>query len=234
MRVNSQLLLGGRQIRSDEEMLSLYRRRLVTLGFSATAMFYRSAQQHEDKLRCIGQVLQSAAARGDVIIDAGCGYGELLNYLPGCRYVGIDLCDEMILEARRRHPGRSFRKVDLREVEARAYDWVVLAGVVNSVVDPESLVRSGWEACRKGMLVDVVDSGRVPAEYMELNRFAIDDVLARLHSWGARSASVVSRKSIWDLVLALRGVSGHDPCRSEIKLRLPTPAISDRDLRRVP
>src|SRR4051812_36766460 len=43
---------------------------------------------------------------GKRILDIGCGTGELLRYLPGAEYVGIDLSEPYILHARKRHGSR--------------------------------------------------------------------------------------------------------------------------------
>jgi SAM-dependent methyltransferase len=54
--------------------------------------------------------------KGKTVHDAGCGYGDLLTYLKKADigpYVGTDLMEPSIEEAKKRHPGHEFLCVDL-------------------------------------------------------------------------------------------------------------------------
>ena len=66
--------------------------------------------------------------RGDVC-DLGCGPGQTTAYLHGCgtQVCGLDLSEELLREARRRHPGVAFEQGDMLAL-MRADDS--LAGVV--------------------------------------------------------------------------------------------------------
>ena len=73
------------------------------------------------------------------VLDAGCGYGRLLEIMPSSwkgYYLGVDLCPEFIDLARRRHPGREFMVADLRDLSAvrRRFDWAVLVSIKYTLI----------------------------------------------------------------------------------------------------
>jgi SAM-dependent methyltransferase len=67
----------------------------------------------------------------DSVLDAGCGYGRLLDLLPatwGGKYLGLDISPDLIAEARKRYAGAQFRVADLRDLSFLAdhsYDVAV-------------------------------------------------------------------------------------------------------------
>ncbi len=48
------------------------------------------------------------AKPGEKILDLGCGNGRFSQYLEKADYVGVDFSEEMISEAKKRFPGKSF------------------------------------------------------------------------------------------------------------------------------
>ena len=50
---------------------------------------------------------------GDSVLDLACGDGGLADFLPGCRYLGVDASPEMVEAGRRR--GRELHLADLNE-----------------------------------------------------------------------------------------------------------------------
>lgn len=80
------------------------------------------------------------AKAGDVLLDIGCGTGELLPFLPdGIDYHGFDLSPAYIDAARKRYPGRgTFECMDIadyRPTEGRAADIVLSIGVLHHLDD---------------------------------------------------------------------------------------------------
>jgi len=79
------------------------------------------------------------------IDDYGCGYGALLDRLarerPKADYLGLDLSEPMIAQARRRHPGEAAR-FHLGARSPRVADFAVASGIFNVRLkwDP-----AGWE-----------------------------------------------------------------------------------------
>jgi len=72
------------------------------------------------------------------ILDVGCGTADLFAYLqnemPGIRYTGVDLLEEIVAEARRRHPGAEVLQGDVFKENVfppRSFDVVFCSGVFN-------------------------------------------------------------------------------------------------------
>ena len=72
------------------------------------------------------------------LLDVGCGTGDLLAFLAernvSADYLGVDLIDKMITEARNRHPDATFECLNPFEPDAlagRAFDVVFASGVFN-------------------------------------------------------------------------------------------------------
>ena len=71
----------------------------------------------------------------DSLLDAGCGYGRLLDMLPQDwhgAYLGVDLSPGFIKVAAQTYPTREFRVADLRYAIAgisKKFDWAVGIGL---------------------------------------------------------------------------------------------------------
>jgi len=69
------------------------------------------------------------------LIDLGCGYGALLDYLKSAgdpvEYRGLDLSEAMILEAQKLHPDEPESMFELGITTDRRADHVVASGIFN-------------------------------------------------------------------------------------------------------
>lgn len=86
-------------------------------------------------------------SEGCVLLDIGCGTGELLEYLPAhIRYTGVDINPHYIELARKKYGSRGrFEHIDVSDIDRLAlpqgsFDVVVLYGVLHHLNDEE--VRS--------------------------------------------------------------------------------------------
>ncbi len=102
----------------------------------------------------------------DSILDVGCGIGDLSSLFGEYEnYVGIDRMPEMIRQARKRHPARTFHELDLAEV-GEEFDWVLASEILNQRTyrNYESLmhlIEMMWRLCRKGLAFNVHVAGGV-------------------------------------------------------------------------
>jgi len=158
-------------VTSSRELIDVYKQRLFRYGFSAQTLLYRTEDQHAAKLRAAGDALAGHVREGESLLDVGCGFGKLLEfYAPRGPYLGIDLVEEFVLEARRRFPDGIFLVGDVVD-SARRADWISLVGVLSSVPDPERLLRHCLQRVGRGAVFDVTVARRLPPSFKLLNRF---------------------------------------------------------------
>lgn len=80
-------------------------------------------------------IIRNHLTAGVSVLDAGCGYGALLDCLEEVklevRYTGVDISPDLIDLARERYPGRAFQVADLRKLPFSdgAFDWAVCRSV---------------------------------------------------------------------------------------------------------
>lgn len=80
---------------------------------------------------------------GKSILDVGCGVGDLLGHLKtrqiDCQYHGVDLLEEMTMQARKRYPTGRFETLDIfadpAPLPAEAFDVVFASGTFNLHLD---------------------------------------------------------------------------------------------------
>lgn len=77
------------------------------------------------------KILSHLTRANDSILDAGCGYGRLLDLMPRSwqgSYLGVDLSPDFISLAKQLHPKHSFIEMDLTQsplYSSQTYDWAV-------------------------------------------------------------------------------------------------------------
>ena len=148
--------------------ISRYDQRLSELGPTVQALGWRDRPQQDLRFRVLADI---DSLVGKSVLDVGCGYGDLLDYLvargerPG--YVGVDINSRLLDIARKRHPGVRFEQRDiLLDVPSERFDYVVESGVLNhKSKDNETFARDLLTAmyglCARGvaanMMGDYVD-----------------------------------------------------------------------------
>jgi SAM-dependent methyltransferase len=80
------------------------------------------------------------ARPGDRVLDAGCGPGSMLPYLPGVGYTGVDSNGRYIDVARTRYPGARFVRGRIGEhiADGESFDLVIAAGLLHHLNDTEA------------------------------------------------------------------------------------------------
>ncbi len=98
-----------------------------------------------------------------VVVDAGCGFGDLCLYMVETgkvpkRYIGIDLLDFMVKEARRRTKERVLRRDILKDPLPQA-DWYFVSGSFNLLTRFETVlaVKRCLDASGRGIVFNLLE-----------------------------------------------------------------------------
>ena len=79
---------------------------------------------------------------GLIILEIGCGHGDLLSGLKPSLGVGIDFSGEMVRYASRRHPELTFIQADVHEIELnQKFDAIILSDLVNDLWDVQRVLE---------------------------------------------------------------------------------------------
>lgn len=108
------------------------------------------------------------------ILDIGCGYGAFYEYLSSCyagevEYTGIDLCENMIKEAKKQHPHAKFIIGDFMDYDfgEEVFDYVICNGIFTQKLSASSLemheylkqaLQRMFNLCQKGFVFNIMSS----------------------------------------------------------------------------
>lgn len=106
----------------------------------------------------------------DRILDIGCGPGNMLPFLPECKYLGFDANESYINSARERYQHRGefvCQRVSHHTVQQfGAFDIVLALGLVHHLDDSEAqdLFRLGYTALKPGGRMITNDGCYIPGQ----------------------------------------------------------------------
>lgn len=155
---------------AEAETVRFYEDNVRRFGYGCRSLgFGRRASQE----RRFEAILGLGAFDGRSLLDAGCGFGDLLVFLRmrgiRPRYTGLDVCPPMIEHCRRRFPERanSFSVGDVLSFRpAGRFDFVVASGIFGYKAPGaceriEPTLRHLYSLCSHGLVVNFL-SNRAP------------------------------------------------------------------------
>lgn len=197
------LFLRGKAVENHDQLCEMYREEVKLHGFTHSSMFYSTPEQHIIKLSSLARLVSiSLSEQGaEELVDIGCGYGELLNYLKvpqSVAYTGLDISPEMISAARLAHPWARFVLVN-QNIQSFLckQGCICMCGVLNSTPDPYELLESTLSGSTKTVIFDVVIEGRLPPSFSDLNRFRDQDITNFIESNGYHISSRLDAGHCW-------------------------------------
>lgn len=150
----------------QQRIIERYNERLTNLGETAQALGWRDGSQQHLRFRVLAEITDLS---GCSIMDIGCGFGDLLDYVTaagatGVRYTGTDLNPALIDVARKRHAGASFHATtDLSQFGNDSQDYVFLSGLFNFKIEDNTgfmhdTVRESFRIAKCGVAFNLLGS----------------------------------------------------------------------------
>ena len=159
------------------------------------------------------------AAKGFSVNDLGCGYGALLDYLADHNptYLGIDISEEMIRAAVRRHTGRTDARFVVAAQPPEMADFGIASGIFNvrlGRTDVEwygylratldALDATSWRGFAFNCLTSYSDDDRKrgylyyadPCRLFDLCKRCYSRHVALLHDYGLYEFTILVKKAI--------------------------------------
>jgi ubiquinone/menaquinone biosynthesis C-methylase UbiE len=93
-----------------------------------------------------------ADTRDPLVLDVGCGYGEMLADLRGCRRIGVDVNLRALTEAAGRAPDAGFAlaAVERLPFPDETFDGVICSEVLEHLDRPDTLARELVRVTKRG------------------------------------------------------------------------------------
>ena len=138
---------------------SFYLKSIQKYGKTARGVAWSDAHRQERRFSVLlGQVDRISEA---VIVDAGCGFGDLFLYMKRRRvlpkkYIGIDMIDSMVEEARAKCRAEILKRDMLKDPLPEA-DWYLASGSFNLLTRFETLLalRRFADLSRRGVVFNL-------------------------------------------------------------------------------
>ena len=150
-------------------LIRRYEKRLARFGVAPQALGWTRPALQRRRFAALAEPI--IAQRSASVLDVGCGFGDLVDYLRqqgwSGAYSGVDIVPAFVAEAKRQHPDCDFRELDISATgeEALRYDYVVGSGLFNgrmSTTEQMPYVRGTLEnmarAARRGVFVDFLST----------------------------------------------------------------------------
>ncbi|MDC1004968.1 methyltransferase domain-containing protein [Opitutales bacterium] len=125
-------------------------------------------QRQAKMLEVINQVKDESKVS---LLDVGCGYGALADLVHernlNISYTGIDLVDEMVSAAQKRHPKFNFISGDIMNLKLEKYDYVTCNGILTQKLNTSNLamnhfaqvlIKKIFNICRNGVAFNIMST----------------------------------------------------------------------------
>lgn len=161
--------------RLEQEMVKRYSERYKIHKYSPKTLGWDTKENMRKRFEAI---LSTTDFNNKIVLDIGCGFGDLLGTMMEKRikikdYIGWDINEDLLAEARRRFPGRRFEKKNILvdPYERAVADVSVMAGLLNlnlkdwgidNYAYAQEMIRKAFETCTHTLIVDMLSSYTTP------------------------------------------------------------------------
>lgn len=158
-----------------ERIANYYQDLIRQYGHDPRSCDYGRAESQRIKFQVLSDVMLLSHC---TILDVGCGFADFAPFLQkrfaDVQYFGMDLCPEMVREARNSHPGLDLRVANIAtESFDRTFDVVTANGIFyllgeNAWPTMQNMVRRMFEIATKAVAFNSLSrwsSDQEPAEF---------------------------------------------------------------------
>ncbi len=128
--------------------------------------------------------------KGCSVLELGCGTGDLLADLSPSRGLGIDFCEPLLEEAKKKYPDLEFKNADAHDFKIdEQFDYIILSNLVGDLTDVQMVLSKLKSACHErtriiithynylwGPFVKLAETLRIKPRQREQNWLEIDDL----------------------------------------------------------
>jgi len=201
-----------------EDIANYYSEKIIRYGATPQGVDWNGEESQQIRFDQLCKVFQPAA-RNISVIDLGCGYGALLDYLKNklksFEYLGVDISQEMISVAKEQYISlRNARFINAAEPD-RIATYGVASGIFNVRLDKSN---DEWleyvhdmldildRTCRRGFafncLTSYSDKEKMkdylyyadPCQLFDLCKISYSRQVALLHDYGLYEFTILVRK----------------------------------------
>ena len=141
-----------------ELTINAYKKQITKHGFSSKGVFWQNNQTQNARFDALLKGIVKSDINGNIsITDYGCGYGEFYNYIKNksfmssSSFIGYDIVDTFILEAKKNFPEVNWICSDEISLET---DYIFISGTLNmsfnySIDEWEYFLQKQLEICFK-------------------------------------------------------------------------------------
>ena len=206
---------------TQRKLNEYFTEKLETFGATAKGVDYNGEQAQQIRFAQLVKVIEPSKPFS--IIDYGCGYGAMFEFLQGkgwqFDYYGVDLIEKMVIAGREKYQDFPNARFTTDEKELPLADYLVAAGIFNIKLDApynqwqdficETLGRMN-ALCSRGfsfnMLTKYSDADRMaqrpdlfygdPLLFFDLCKRHFSRNVALLHDYGLYDFTILVRKDI--------------------------------------
>lgn len=121
---------------------------------------------HKYKFEVVSSVLPRETRQ---LLDVGCGdgyfIGELAHLIPEAQIYGVDVSEDLIRSAKKKHPAIKFQVADAHKLpfKSKQFDLILFAETLEHFVDPRKVLLEAKRVLRRdGKIIVEIDSGSLP------------------------------------------------------------------------
>jgi len=146
-----------------EDYIERYSKRYKQHGYSAMSLGWGKNGNQIYRFNILKEV---GIGTESSVLDVGCGFGDFYGFLVDSgwhgEYVGLDIVEDLLMEARRQYSGIDVRNIDILDKGfSRKFDYVISSGIFNAKLTAEdnytyinSMLKAMLDSAEIGVAAD--------------------------------------------------------------------------------